>query len=291
MFNHHKSHELKSSTRCTNCGDDFVKLAPQRAQTLPHEEVRYYLKCSRCQSFRYGTETWDLASALAIIEGESWGAINALEPTNDEPLDLSERRETVIKRIGNPLSQGMKMRMPSPPSSATNSQRPVSPQPGPSSGLVNLGIRGFRPDLIYTIDSDSDEDLTQTRPLNQDRCFYTVEQPYKCEFCGKIFAWSYDLTSHRRCHIRKKPYQCDECGKTFTQIGHLKNHQRIHTGEKPYQCDERGKTFTQISNLKKHQRIHSGERPFKCDICGRGFTWQSNLKVHLRTHTAERPYF
>nr|XP_044999673.1 zinc finger protein 7 isoform X2 [Jaculus jaculus] len=126
--------------------------------------------------------------------------------------------------------------------------------------------------------------------LSQHQLIHTGEKPYKCNKCTKAFGCSSRLIRHQRTHTGEKPFKCDECGKGFVQGSHLIQHQRIHTGEKPYVCKDCGKAFSQSSSLIYHQRIHKGEKPYECLQCGKAFSMSTQLTIHQRVHTGERPY-
>ncbi|NXC22851.1 ZN629 protein, partial [Corythaeola cristata] len=67
----------------------------------------------------------------------------------------------------------------------------------------------------------------------------------------------------------EKPYKCQECGRSFAQSSDLISHRRTHTGEKPFPCLVCGKRFGRRCNLTAHQKVHRDLG--KCLQCGRTF--------------------
>nr|KAF6408526.1 zinc finger protein 114 [Molossus molossus] len=110
------------------------------------------------------------------------------------------------------------------------------------------------------------------------------EKSYKCQDCGKSYAYHSFLVKHMSIHTGEKPYKCKKCGQAFRYSLHLNKHLLKHIVEKSHKCKECGRAFHKAWNLTIHTRIHTGERPYKCKECGRGYTNNSALKSHLKKH-------
>ncbi|CBY34659.1 unnamed protein product [Oikopleura dioica] len=97
-------------------------------------------------------------------------------------------------------------------------------------------------------------------------------------------------TQTRRRPNGQKNDRCEYCGKVFKNTSNLTVHRRMHTGERPYKCKLCDYACAQSSKLTRHMKTHgtSREHQHKCDICGVPFAVFSTLEKHMKKEHADQ---
>ncbi|XP_058820662.1 transcription factor grauzone-like isoform X2 [Topomyia yanbarensis] len=116
---------------------------------------------------------------------------------------------------------------------------------------------------------------------------------FRCEICGKSYADSSALQSHRwRIHtpVSERPFKCEICGDAFVKDYLLKKHMDTHLckEQKSHFCELCNRAYSNALYLRVHQqKKHGAVCDWVCDVCAKGFAHRGALEEHRLTHTQE----
>lgn len=110
--------------------------------------------------------------------------------------------------------------------------------------------------------------------------------PEGCDICGETFASKVASRNHRTHHTLEYPFHCELCFKVFECERLCKKHAKSH--DVTNRCTVCGKMCATRGDLTQHLLlIHkTTEKRFLCDDCGRVFKTGYHLKNHVKTHAS-----
>ncbi|XP_066927806.1 zinc finger protein 91-like [Clytia hemisphaerica] len=127
----------------------------------------------------------------------------------------------------------------------------------------------------------------------------TVDKPFKCGFCGKLFQFVKNFAAHSRYHTNdesKNEIAGQQVGGNATIISANKRKLSIDGGLKTLQVKSNNVSMDEdhlqsfVMKCKDRMFVdkRSGQDQLKCHICGKSYLYLLSLQKHIKTHNGSR---
>ncbi|RUS91749.1 hypothetical protein EGW08_000457, partial [Elysia chlorotica] len=110
---------------------------------------------------------------------------------------------------------------------------------------------------------------------------------FPCHICGKIFPVKHQFIGHLNTHMNRKPFCCEFCEKSFAYSTNLSRHRKTysqqiaHSTSRGFVCSYCKRVFFAKQDLDGHMNAqHFNVKPFKCLECPKSFAYEKTLKCH-----------
>ncbi|KAJ3590531.1 hypothetical protein NHX12_008481, partial [Muraenolepis orangiensis] len=259
---HRRTHSCELPYHCGVCDQAFA----QSGQLARH--MRSHRRDAAADAI-VGYERGEVAARVGAMEEEDGGTQGVMKTKMTTMRSRLSMGDGMLTNRGQPSHGPSDMAL---PKYLSSSLMLLSSQASPSEGSLESGETGGSAESGI-----ASGNCTPKRPEPGER------ERTVAEWAGEgaqVAGRGQDSVAKK-----KKDEACEYCGKQFRNSSNLTVHRRSHTGERPYRCGLCSYACAQSSKLTRHMKTHGarGARaPFLCPLCGVPFTVYATLEKHLK---------